>query len=782
MPLNIVPQPRKVRPSNGFCPWRFTSVKHGDLPASGRPALKHKLAELGLRGQRVSDMPALTMVFGEQAEVTAPNQPEGYALRITPAGITVRGHDADGLYWGLVTVEQLAAGASGGRLPCVTIHDWPAFAVRYHHDDVSRKQISTVEDFKNIIRRLSSFKINHYTPYMEDVLFLPSHPDIGRGRGRLTAAEVRAVLAEAKLHNITVFPTYSLAGHQENLLSQPRYRKYAREVFQPPSSYDPTKPILKPFLRRVIADVCDLFPDAPYFHACFDEIQGLPAEQVIAHANWCAAQIASHGKRMLMWADMFKNHFGLKRLGELHPNIIPVEWNYGDPRQSAGQYRQAKITPWLLGGYGNWQKFLPDFADGKRNMDLWAVTARRGKLPAFGASQWGDDGYENHRDLAWNLFAYNAEVAWTGKPGTADFEKRFQTAFYGRPLPRLEQLISDIAPHRRIAARRTWQLFRYSIPAMARLAAAEPGIIEDARHDIKVLTRALRTLPGLKRMARRNQDHLDHFTVALEREINTRRRLLLADRVRRACKRDGITALPSPLRQSLDEAQADLRRIRNLYRAAWLRHNKRPNIEVSLAVYDRVIDSIKQVIAPAPTAASQTMRPLELDEYYNSIMPQVADLPLRRGRVNRVPFLFAPVSHTHIAVRQDQPLMVTFSPARVRDVHLVYGAQTIDRQTPRDAVEVALLRGGKEIFVERLKTITQLCDWWAPLGEHLWAGGGFQYVDQRRNAYALSPGHGHGLMHLRHFSIPDAMSADALRIRNLGEEHFNLFAVTLEHG
>jgi hypothetical protein len=128
------------------------------------------------------------------------------------------------------------------------------------------------------------------------------------------------------------------------------------------------------------------------------------------------------------------------------------------------------------------------------------------------------------------------------------------------------------------------------------------GLIEDARHDLKVLTRALRSLPGLQRTARRNQDHLDHFTVALEREINTRQRLLLADRVRRACT----------------------------------------------------------------------------------------------------------------------------------------------------------------------------------LGEHLWAGGGFQYVDQRRNAYALSPGHGHGLMQLRRFPIPKALSADALRIRNLGEEHFNLFAATWE--
>ena len=85
------------------------------------------------------------------------------------------------------------------------ITDWPAIAVRYHHDDVSRKQISTVEDFKRIIRLLSGWKIGHYTLYMEDVLHIASHPRIGEGRGKLMPEEVRELVKYAQQWNVELF-------------------------------------------------------------------------------------------------------------------------------------------------------------------------------------------------------------------------------------------------------------------------------------------------------------------------------------------------------------------------------------------------------------------------------------------------------------------------------------------------------------------------------------------------------------------------------------------------
>ncbi|MCX7936022.1 MAG: beta-N-acetylhexosaminidase, partial [Planctomycetota bacterium] len=274
----------------------------------------------------------------------APAKPEGYTLITEPHGIWLRGYDRDGLFWGLITLQQLFNQRRSA--PCAVIKDWPAFPFRMHHDDISRKQISTADDFCRIIQILSYFKIRYYTLYIEDMLHLPSHPDIGRGRGKLMPGEIRKILAAAQRHNIIVFPTYSLIGHQENLLALPRYRRYAREVFQGPSSYDVAKPIFRPFLRQVIRDVCAAFPDAPYFHAGFDEVIGLSKDEVIAHANWCCEEISRYGKTMLMWVDMFKNHFGLEALQALDRRIILVEWNYHGrqgPEEIAPRYARLGL-------------------------------------------------------------------------------------------------------------------------------------------------------------------------------------------------------------------------------------------------------------------------------------------------------------------------------------------------------------------------------------------------------------------------------------------------------
>ena len=83
-------------------------------------------------------------------------------------------------------------------------------------------KISKPEDFERIVRHLSRFKVNYYTPYMEDTLHIKSFPDAGAGRGKLMPNEARALVEEGARHNVQIMPTYSLMGHQENLLSLPR--------------------------------------------------------------------------------------------------------------------------------------------------------------------------------------------------------------------------------------------------------------------------------------------------------------------------------------------------------------------------------------------------------------------------------------------------------------------------------------------------------------------------------------------------------------------------------
>ncbi|MBD3239788.1 MAG: hypothetical protein GF331_04325, partial [Chitinivibrionales bacterium] len=211
--MHLVPFPQRLKRSPGaFGLERRTAQARigGPRPVS----IRHKLSELDIKAKWHHSDNSPSIVIGKPPErmPRPPRKPEGYRLIVSRKGIALTAHDLDGLFWGLTTLQQLIDDKR--RVACVDITDWPAFGLRYHHDDISRKQVSKLADFKRIIRLLSYYKIKYYTPYMEDMLYLESFPDIGEGRGRLTPSEVKAIHAEARKYNVTVFPTYSLIGHQ----------------------------------------------------------------------------------------------------------------------------------------------------------------------------------------------------------------------------------------------------------------------------------------------------------------------------------------------------------------------------------------------------------------------------------------------------------------------------------------------------------------------------------------------------------------------------------------
>jgi hypothetical protein len=167
------------------------------------------------------------------------------------------------------------------------------------------------------------------------------------------------------------------------------------------------------------------------------------------------------------------------------------------------------------------------------------------------------------------------------------------------------------------------------------------------------------------------------------------------------------------------------------------------------------------------------------DHFGESFLP-VGGLPIGEQTYNGVPFLFADETHTHAALTKDTPpVEVRFPPTPVRDVHLVIAAPRGDGE-PKPLAVLELLRDGKVVHSEEMLSVLHLCDWWAPRGEHIWAGGGMAHVDPDRVRYAFSPGHLYGLAALSGFRVPEDARADALRIRALAEEKVQLFAATLE--
>jgi hypothetical protein len=263
-------------------------------------------------------------------------------------------------------------------------------------------------------------------------------------------------------------------------------------------------------------------------------------------------------------------------------------------------------------------------------------------------------------------------------------------------------------------------------------------------------------LAAARRLALQRREHLDHVAVALARERSVRERLVLAERV--------AGGLSGPaLRRAAARHERRLERVRGEYARVWLRHNKRPNIEVSLAAFDAVRNSLRVLGAPAP-AFRPGFRPLDLA--WDAFEPAVAGVPLAPAVCDGVPFLFAGRDRTHVCLADRRVVTVPFAATRVRDLRLLCAGFYLpaDAGARHPILDVRLLRQGRCVFVETLLAVRHICDWFAPRGEHMWAGGGLRHADARRVTFALAAGPYHGVLHLRGFRTRGCL-ADAVEFR-----------------
>jgi hypothetical protein len=711
-------------------------------------------------------LPPHVVIAGDAVVPEAPPHAEGYTLRIDRNGVALAGYDVRGLVWGLVSLCQLIRQTR--RLPCGEVVDWPEYRVRYHHDDISRRQVSTLSDFLRVVRDLGSLKFSHYTLYMEDLFELPGEPQFGCGRGALTLADIRAIVAEGERRQVEVFPTVSLLGHQESMLKLPCYRALGARVWQPPSSFDPSVPAVRDHILKVLDTLCPLFTSS-LFHMGFDETQGVEAERFLEHANWCAERLAERGKTPLFWADMLYNHFGLDLLDRMHPALTPVVWDYGPrggrAREVLPELLRRRPGAWVLAGYRTNRTFLHDpieeLFEQWRN---WRAVADPARTGGFGASQWVDDG-DNLRDAVWHLVGAFSEQAWSGENGDpGSVESRFNTVYYGHALPELVRLRTLLANGLALTPAEAWKLHMLPAPGWVRLAHAGKLPAPDRiTESLDRLAEGRRWLSSCRRHGREHWAELGPWSVALGRMEAVFHGVLAAHaRTQDACR----------------VAQASLRKARSCFRSTWLAHNKPEGIEHVLATFD---EQIRHWAALPPREAPRHVRwhPVDLGKVWNTFREDVAGIPLGVAEVGGVPFRFAGSGLTHVDIPCGETVSIALPTVPLRDLHLVV-TQARESDVPGPGARLRLFREGRLVFEEELSNVRHLCDWWAPLGEHMWAGGGLSYVDPVRVRWLLKPNLHYGLTVVSRFPWHAAPEADRLELTGLSRHPVQLFALTLE--
>ncbi len=150
----------------------------------------------------VSDQVVLLRVKPEAFSGEA-NRPEAYQLEMSEGHITITGHDAAGVFYGLQTLRALQAEnqkqADALLLPACSILDYPRFAYRGMHIDVARN-FHDAQTIKELLDILSYYKLNRLHFHLTDdegwrveIPGLPELTEVGAVRGHTSGERAHLV-------------------------------------------------------------------------------------------------------------------------------------------------------------------------------------------------------------------------------------------------------------------------------------------------------------------------------------------------------------------------------------------------------------------------------------------------------------------------------------------------------------------------------------------------------------------------------------------------------------
>ena len=220
----------------------------------------------------------------------------GYTLEVKGTTVRLRAKTAQGLVWARATLRQLED--AEGRVPQVTIRDWPAFPIRGFMHDTGRN-FRPVEMLKRELDLFSFYKINVFHWHLTDnpawriecraypQLNDPKFQRKGRDEGKFyTYHEIREVIAYARERGITIIPEIDMPGHS----------RYFNDTFgfamASPQGMEVLKACLEEFFAEIPASDC------PYFHIGSDEVR---VEQPESFMKFCEDLVKAHGRTPVAW-------------------------------------------------------------------------------------------------------------------------------------------------------------------------------------------------------------------------------------------------------------------------------------------------------------------------------------------------------------------------------------------------------------------------------------------------------------------------------------------------
>jgi hexosaminidase len=401
---------------------------------------------------RTSAASASEILRRNHLEFTPAMKDEGYVL-ITKGSTTYDiAASSAGIYYGLQTIAQLITGRGASAvMQGATVRDWPALKYRGLSHDLARGPVSTLEFQKLIVRMLSEYKVNIYSPYFEVNFPYAGNPLPAPFGGTISLADAAALVAYARRFHVTVVPEQEAFGHLHHALL---YEQYA-DLSESPlgSSFAPGVPGSADLVRQWFSQITTAFP-SPFVHIGADEVNetGLgQSKQLVAQQGGEKVYIdfltrlhdvlAPFHRRLLFWGDIAMKNPELVHL--IPKDMIAVAWEYGPKPEGFEKwikpFTDVGIETWVAPGINSWNRLYPDNSDTLLNIQEFVGDGQR-----FGATgelntMWNDDN-EGLFNNDWYGILFGAAAGWqASKSDIPTFQQSFGQVFHGDPTGKINQ-------------------------------------------------------------------------------------------------------------------------------------------------------------------------------------------------------------------------------------------------------------------------------------------------------------------------------------------------------
>ncbi|MCS7315003.1 MAG: beta-N-acetylhexosaminidase [Bryobacterales bacterium] len=620
--LRLVPEPRRLAPGKGELALRAPvriHVAHPEDRAAGETLvaelgelhnLEAQLAPAGgtsVRLLRAGDAAAEEAIRRLGLDREALKHDEGYLLHSDARGALVIARTAAGVFYGAQTLRQLIR--PGGRLPAVSIADWPALRYRGLSVDVSRGPIPHREQLERLIRIAAEFKLNMLSLYMEHVFAYSHAPLVAPRGGEFTKAMVHELSGLARRYHIELVPQQQTFGHLHHMLKFERYAHMAEVPYG--SVITPAEKATYEWIEQSCRQLAEAFPGT-FLHIGSDETwelgQGRSREEAerigvgrlyLRHLQRVAELLRPLGRRLMFWGDIALKHAEL--IPELPRDLVAMTWTY-DPRESFADFiepfRRAGLAFFVCPGLNNWNRVFPNVSNALANIAGFVRDGKRAGALGMFNTHWADDG-EALLNPNWYGILYSAAAAWQERePSAAEFEAAFDWAFYRHSDRTFAGVIRRLDQAHRILQRagvgdawnRLFWLDPFS-PAGAALAARIAPFAAELRLTAEEALAALETAEKQNK-ARRFRESLLSLELAARRldylgmKVQYGRRIgeIYREALQaRAPRNFGRINATNGMLQDLRDSATELK---DLCRRAWLAENRPYWLENVLVRYD----------------------------------------------------------------------------------------------------------------------------------------------------------------------------------------------------